>query len=154
MARPAKTSPKNQPAPKKPAGRPSSYSEEIATIICERIIAGQSLRTICADDALPSKSTVLLWLTKIDDFRTKYAHAREAQGDALLEEMGEIEDDLIAGKIDPSAGRSALWSKQWRATRQAPKKYGDKLTLSGDAQNPLAMMIAAVQGTAIKPVEK
>jgi hypothetical protein len=35
---------------------------------------------------------------------------------------------------------------QWRASKLAPKKYGDKLELSGDAENPLAVRLARARG--------
>ncbi len=168
MAKAAKPTPKKIPGATKSSGdaykdigikepKPhwlSKYSEKIVSLICERIISGESLRKICADKDMPSKSTVLLWLTKCDEFRTKYALAREAQGDALLEEMGEIEDDLIAGRVDPSAARAALWSKQYRASRQAPKKYGDKITLAGDSENPLKLLLSQLPTGSIKPVDE
>ena len=34
-----------------------------------------------------------------------------------------------------------IWARQWRASKLAPKKYGDKLELSGDEKSPLAMGI-------------
>ena len=86
--------------PKK-TGRPSLYTEALATRICKRLADGGSLRSICRDKAMPDKATVLLWLAdkaKID-FRDQYAHAREMQTDALFDEALEIADDATAGTI-------------------------------------------------------
>lgn len=71
------------------------YSDDIANIICERIADGESLRSICESDEMPAKSTVFDWLAddRYEAFRTKYARAREAQADALVDEMIDIADD-------------------------------------------------------------
>lgn len=45
-------------------GRPSSYCTELADEICERLACGESLRTICADDGMPHRTTVIRWLSR------------------------------------------------------------------------------------------
>ncbi|RYE96052.1 MAG: terminase small subunit protein, partial [Oxalobacteraceae bacterium] len=73
----------------------SVYSEEIADKICDGLADARSLRSICCDPDMPSQSTVFRWLG--DDrylaFREQYARAREAQADALFDEMLDIADD-------------------------------------------------------------
>ncbi len=45
---------KKKPTPKKrQKGRPSLYTEALAAKLCERLAEGESLRTICADKAMP-----------------------------------------------------------------------------------------------------
>jgi hypothetical protein len=41
--------------------------------------------------------------------------------------MASIEAGVLAGKIKPKEARVVLWSKQWRAERLAPKKYGSRV---------------------------
>lgn len=44
--------------------RPSqatTYSREISDRILDRMAEGESLRTICREDAMPNRSTVLRW---------------------------------------------------------------------------------------------
>ena len=53
------------------------------------------------------------------------------QADYIVEDCASIEDRTIAGEINPAAARAVLASKQWRAAKLAPKKYGDKLQLGG-----------------------
>lgn len=67
----------------------------MAAKICERLADGGSLRMICRDEDMPAKSTVFDWLADHDReaFRTKYAYAREAQADSLVDEMTDIADD-------------------------------------------------------------
>jgi hypothetical protein len=108
-------------------GRPSSYTDEIADEICERIENGESLIKICEDDHMPNRRTVLRWIDAIPDFASKHARAREAQGDHAADRMSLIENDVLAGVIDPTAARVVLGSMQWRAAKLAPKKYSEKL---------------------------
>src|SRR5258708_5885028 len=79
------------PTPK--TGRPSSFSDALGTVICERLSQGESLRRICGDERMPDKSTVLRWLAVHQEFRDQYARAREAQADYWAEEIIEISDD-------------------------------------------------------------
>jgi hypothetical protein len=73
--------------------RPSDYSDDIAGTICERIADGESLRSICSQEGFPHKATVFRWLASNEAFRDHYARAREAQADALFDEILEIADD-------------------------------------------------------------
>lgn len=123
-------------------GRPSDYSQEVADAICERIADGQSLRTICAADEMPNKSTVFRWLAVNEAFRDQYARARESQADALFDEILEIADDgtndYAEGRNgetvvnNEAIGRSRLRvdARKWMAGKLRPKVYGDKLDLA------------------------
>jgi hypothetical protein len=70
--------------------------EEVAqykTAICELLATGKSLREICELDGKPAASTVFLWLANDTQFSEQYARAREAQADALFDEILGIADD-------------------------------------------------------------
>jgi len=112
----------------------SSYTPEVANVICELIADGQSLRRICRERAngkdFPSRDTVLRWLMAEPDFAAKYAHAREIQGDESFDRVGDTIDDLKAGEIVPDVARVILDGLKWRAAKLLPKKYGDKLDLN------------------------
>jgi hypothetical protein len=126
-------------------GRPSDFTPEIANAICEELIEGKSLRTICAAEDKPSASTVCRWLSQHAEFREQYAHAREAQADTLTDEMLDIADNgtndwmakkdgdgfLIAQEYNGDAvqrSKLRIDTRKWYASKLAPKKYGDKVT--------------------------
>jgi cobalamin biosynthesis Mg chelatase CobN len=108
-------------------GRPSSFTEELADEIFERIASGESMRMICEDANMPHRSTVIRWMAENTDFATKCARAREFQSDVM--------DDLILDTANACTSETAQADKvkiaayQWRASKLAPKKYGDKLEL-------------------------
>lgn len=127
-----------------PAGRPSEYSPEKADLICERLIDGESLRSICLDDDMPAGSTVCRWLANNEEFRKQYALAREAQADTLADEMLDIADDGTndwmerqgkdgeTGRLEYNGdhvqrSRLRIDARKWLASKMAPKKYGDKI---------------------------
>jgi plasmid stabilization system protein ParE len=140
-------------------GRPSKFTEEVAYAICARLADGESLRSICQDDDMPGRRTVLDWLD--DDanasFRAKYARAREAQADLLAEEIVQIADTPQMGTksvskvsgIEISEGdmiehrRLQVDARKWYAAKLAPKKYGDKITneLTGADGAPLTINV-------------
>ena len=129
-------------------GRPSSYSEEIADRICDGLADARSLRSICLEEGMPHQSTVFRWLAdeRYASFRDRYARAREAQADALFDEMLDIADDgsndWIELKRDDGSTDTVLdhehvqrsklriEARKWMASKLRPKVYGDKLDLS------------------------
>jgi hypothetical protein len=109
-------------------GRPSEFTPETANTICERIADGESLRKICADEVMPSRPTVRLWLSQQPAFLAQYTHAREEQADVYAER---IVDEAEAA-TDAAIGRLRMDALKWAASKLAPKRYGDKLALGGD----------------------
>jgi hypothetical protein len=122
-------------------GRPSIYSEELANAICERIANGESLRKICRDEGMPDRATIYRWMDSVEGFATKCARSRLLQGDHVEDEIADVIDDTRYGRLDPQAARVVLSGMQWRASKLNPKKYGDKLTLGGDPDQPLTHKI-------------
>jgi hypothetical protein len=113
---------------------PSSFSEKLADKICEFLSEGQSLVKICQREDMPHRATVLRWMSTNSDFATKVACAREAQGDFVHDEMADIEAKTLAGEIPADVARVVISSKQWRAAKLAPKKYGDKTLIETNAR--------------------
>ncbi len=143
---------KKKPAPKKrKTGRPSRYTPELAAKICARLAEGETLRSICRDVAMPSKTTLLRWLAdeRNVDFRDQYAHAREMQADALFDEALEIADDASGDWSTDKDGKKTLDhehvqrsrlrvdTRKWAAGKLAPKRYGDKLQHTGEGGGPI-----------------
>lgn len=142
-----------------------AYSaEEIAShkaTICQRISNGESLRQIASDDGMPAASTVFVWLQEDRAFSEQYARAREAQADAIFDEILLIADD---GQNDwmerkNSDGQNIGWqengealrrsqlridARKWMAGKLQPKKYSDKLQLDQTVTGELVHKIERV----------
>jgi len=106
-------------------GRPSSYAPDVADTICRELMAGKSLREICAMEGMPGASTVFRWLREHPEFQECYARAREIQADILADEIIEIADT----EPDPNRARVMIDARKWLASKLRPKKYGDRVEL-------------------------
>lgn len=140
--------PRKKPGPPKGSGgRPSKYSQEIAAEIIERLSEGEPLRQICRDSHMPEWRTVYGWMHRDEKLSAAIAHAREMGQDAIAEDiLREISEDperilsegggridsgyvqLIRARADIKLKLLAKWN---------PKRYGDRVALAGDAENPL-----------------
>ncbi len=145
----------NAPAPaKRPRGGVTTFTDDLAQEICERLAEGEPLRQICRDDHMPAWRTVYEWKDADEDFAARIARARIVGADAIAEEVLEIADDdsrdwivvrneegqPVDIRID---GEHVQRSKLRIETRLKllakwfPKKYGDRQVIAGDPDNPL-----------------
>ncbi len=105
----------------------------MADAICGRLVEGKSLRAICRAKSMPDASTVYRWLTAQPTFREQYARAREVQGEVYADKAV---DEAMSAK-DPQIGRLRMDALKWAASKLAPKKFGDKVQLTGDGGGPI-----------------
>jgi hypothetical protein len=110
-------------------GRPSRFSDEISVEICRRLAGGESLRSICRDEAMPHVATVLRWLPEHPEFRDQYARAREAQAELFADELIALADSVqgCTDNATVNAARLAIDTRKWAASKLLPRKYGDKI---------------------------
>ena len=143
----SKGKPEGSSAKEKKIGRPSSFSQQIADIICIRISEGESLKSITLDEEMPDRATVYRWLAANSVFCDMYARAREDQADTLADEIMAIADetpdlnpilDQHGALIEIQLHSAYLqWQKQridarkWTAMKLKPKKYGDRVAVEG-----------------------
>lgn len=133
----------------KKRGRPTDYTPELADEICRLLVSPKSLIDICQLHEMPDKATVYRWIEAHEEFRDKYARAREVQADVYAEEILKIADTVDSddacdeyGNIKPNhewIARSKLRvdARKWYVSKVAPKKYGDKMTVAGDEKQPI-----------------
>jgi hypothetical protein len=86
-------------------------------------------------------------MAEVPAFAERVSKARAAQQDREIEECVLMADQ--ATPEDWQVVKLRIWARQWRASKLAPKKYGDKLELSGDAENPIA--VQRIERVIIKP---
>ena len=165
-----KGKPEHLPAKGKKIGRPTSFTQHIADIICIRISEGESLKSITQDEAMPDRATVYRWLAADTAFCDMYARAREDQADTLADEIMAIADetpdlnpilDKHGALIEIQLHSAYLqWQKQridarkWTAMKLKPRKYGDRMQVAGDPESPLeAKVDLGIFDTILKAVE-
>lgn len=125
-----------------PQGRPSLYSQSIADAICDRITGGESLRSVCRDEDMPDKSTVLRWLGRDEyqGFRDQYARACELRSEHWGDEILNIADD---DTTDVQRAKLRVDTRKWLMSKMAPKKYGDRVSaeITGKDGGPVQVQV-------------
>jgi len=130
-------------------GRPTTYSLDMADKICERLAAGESMRSISRDDSMPAISTMFKWIREHEEFSKQYTKAKEESADALVEDMMDIADNqvsqplvvdgvplldkdgnpvMIKDNVSVNHAKLRVDTRKWAASKLKPKKYGEKLT--------------------------
>jgi hypothetical protein len=159
------------PKVKKPIGRPSSYTQDIADLLCEGLASGLSMRTVCKAEDMPAMATVFRWLRINQEFREQYTRAKQESADALVEEMIDICDDgtndwMVTHDKDGeengykingehvTRSRLRVETRKWIAAKLKPKVYGEKVDVSHGVQpdNPLLALMGQMAGKVLKPV--
>ena len=113
---------------------------------------------------MPAARTVLRWIRASPDLQRSYAIATEVRADMIFDEILEIADDARNDLVEKvgrdgqvqgftvdaeNIRRSALRidARKWALARMAPKKYGDKLQLGGDADaGPIVVKVVQFGG--------
>ena len=136
-----------------PRGRPSRFSNEIATEVCDRLAAGESLQSICRDRHLPHERTVRRWaIEDHEGFSPRYTRERELQTECLIDQIVAIADS-VADERESSpavhAARLRVDARKWIASKMLPRKYGDRLGVDSTG----SLTIKIVHGLADAPDE-
>jgi len=92
---------------------------------------------------MPDRDTVYAWLGKYTEFSDNYARAREDRADWRSDRIDDYVRRMISGEIDANTCRVAIDAEKWQAGKEKPRRYGDKLELSGDKENPLSVVLDA-----------
>lgn len=121
-----------------PGGRPSIYTEEIATEFCSRLVDGTSTRKVCEMDDMPCTTTIFKWMAEKPEFSEQYAKAKSQAAEALAEEIFDIADDNAFDYIEGKDGelrvnndaiqraRLRVDVRKWYLSKIVPKKYGER----------------------------
>lgn len=104
-------------------------------------MAGESLLAICEDQAMPVRSEVYAAAAADEAVRTRIAHAREVQQDAIVDQIVGMAD--AATVEDHQVVKLRIWARQWQASKLAPKKYGDAMRVDGNVSVSLADIAGA-----------
>ena len=125
--------------------RPTIYSEELAQKIIDRLSQGESVRKICADADMPCRDTFNEWRKTKPEFSDRSARAMEDAADVYEDQRKEIalellkaglsDENLPKGKVEALKAAAQEFARS--AANHAPKRYGNKVSLSGDPENPI-----------------
>lgn len=101
-------------------------------------------------------STFMGWLDENKILAEQYTRARTLYPDNLIEEAMELADEDVPtddrGRTDAGLvqkRREQINLRKWIAARMKPKKWGDRLTLAGDEEQPLT--VVKIERTVVDP---
>ena len=120
-----------------PAGRPTSYNEEIAETILDKLAEGTPLKKICDEDGMPCYMSVLRWQRKFPEFGDLVARAKIDGTHALADECLEIADEKTA---DPADRRVRIDTRLRLIGKWNSRVYGDKVAVGGTPDLPPIQM--------------
>lgn len=123
-------------------GARSTYTDELANEIIERLSEGEPLRQICRDPHMPSWMSVYRWMDANADFALRIARAREIGEDAIAQEALMIADTPVEGvRLKETATGIERVTEDMLGHRKLqietrlkllakwnPKKWGEKVT--------------------------
>jgi hypothetical protein len=123
---------------------PEPVPKDKAEAILAWISDGKTLRDFCRVEGNPAWQTVYGWLEKDEDFRERFARAREMGFDAIAEETVEIIDTFPMEVLSDSGSRIDPGHVSWMKNRVeqrmkllakwSPKRYGDKIDVTSDGK--------------------
>jgi hypothetical protein len=129
---------------KKPVRRHENKAELIGLVL-SGMRGGLSAFKACEAAGL-SQSTFNLWVNEDAELAAEYARAREDLIERMANEVLELSDVDVGlqpdGKKDWAAVQKhklQVDTRKWLLSKLAPKKFGDKLELTGDPDRPLAI---------------
>ena len=146
----AKTPAKQTQTVKRPRNV-STYSPDIAQVICEQLSEGIPLRQICREnEGFPAWRTVYDWMGRDPELAASIARARDIGYDAIAEEclliadtpqFGQkqvMSDDGATTTIEDMLGHRKLQieTRLKLLAKFNPSKYGDKIGVHGVAGQP------------------
>ena len=135
---------KPKAAAKKPV-RKHENKADICALVLSNMRGGLSAFKACEAAGVPH-STFLEWIRDDAELANSYARAREDLIERIANEVIELSDADVGMQPDGKKDWAAVQkhklqvdTRKWLLSKLAPKKYGDKLELTGDPDRPLAI---------------
>lgn len=116
------------------------------------IASGESVKTLCKQPGFVAERKWYLWLAADADLQQRYARACESRAVKLAEELLDIADDGTNDWMLANSPNNPGWvtngealqrsrlradTRKWLLAKLQPKKYGDKLEVSGNPEAPM-----------------
>ena len=112
---------------------PYIYTPELQAALKERIVEllydMPPLRML-EQEGMPSRMQWYRWMEADETFGIRCARAREEYAEKLFDGMASLEDDVLDGTLDAQAAKVVISSRQWRAEKLKPRKFGTRVDLN------------------------
>lgn len=140
----------------KKGGAPTVKTDENKRKFIELVLEGHSIRAIGKMDDMPSAAVLHEMLAEDSQLAEQYTRAWALSADRDFQEIVEIADDAeqdvlpvynesgkpagyVQNHVKVARAKLQIDARKWVASKKAPKKYGDKITVEpGD--NPFRVL--------------
>jgi len=102
---------------------------EVFDSILSRVADGAMLDKLCEEPDMPSRSGVFAFMRRRPEDRARMEEAVDARADWRAGKIHALALEVEKGKLDPQSARIAIEAHRYLASKEAPRRYGDKSAL-------------------------
>ena len=117
-------------------GKRIDWTQDQKDQFLEHIACGDDMVTACSRMDITDR-TVYRMAIRDAEFQAKLTRARMDQQDAEMDRIIDMADE--ASTDDWQVVKLRIWTRQWVASKLAPKKYGERKVIAGDEEAPLTV---------------
>ena len=121
----------------------------VVETICEHLANGKSLASICRSKALPTLRTFLRWCDSDEAVAAEYSRALQARAEWFSAEHDRIRKTAV-DRESAAAARVQLSGLEWQMGRMSPRRYGDRLDVSVDANLDIGSILDRARQRAVE----
>jgi len=118
-------------------------TDELFEAICVAIGKGDSVHRLCERPDMPGREAFFDRCERDATSAKRYSRALALRGERFADQIAEIADESYYAQTPEQAAsyRLRVETRKWLAARLLPKKYGERVTLEGNADNPLVTQL-------------
>lgn len=143
------------PAPieKKKLGRPTIWTEEIASAICAELSRGFSLSEICRREKMPDITVVYDVMRRDPSFAQRYTRAKQDSADTYASMIIDAAKGPFNDMLEVQAARLKIDTLKWVAAKLKPKSYGERVeaAITGADGGPIQVQAVPLDAAKLDP---
>lgn len=119
-----------------------SMTNEMMTEICSQIARGKALYRIVKLEGMCSRDTFFKSVSTNAEWAKQYKEAVDMRGEYFADQISELSDEARGQTSEEvQAIKLQVNTRQWLASKLLPKKYGERMVVAGDSDNPLVTQL-------------
>lgn len=114
-------------------------TRDVMEEMCVLIAQGASVHRLTAQPGFPSRETFFSHCREDPWYAKRYNEALQLRGEHFADQIVDMADQALEAPTAEKVAALKLMvnTRQWVVSRLLPKKYGDKVIVQGDADNPI-----------------
>lgn len=107
------------------SGRLTKYSDEAYSAVIKDIAAGTPLANALGGKDRPGRTAFYQRLKEDASLAREYDAAMQQRAQVRVDELLDVNQRLLEGRIDPASAKVISQNLQWLAAKESPKQYGE-----------------------------